>query len=127
MVRVGPLTAFARTFMSGGQVTINDPDGRFRETLNVGHTYVTAGFDGITVREFPDLGLQPLHRTPFLNMHDENRLWYGKFYRISQNHKLKSHPVVRLSHRPLIQLNDLLTRAYDPRIASRSCIQTKVS
>ena len=126
MAPCGPLTIHARMLMDNRTVQCKSPSGSW-ENLHVGETSVTAGYDGLTIREKPGKGFQTNNRTPILPPHLEMQLLFRKMYRISQDRRIKTHPILSLSHTPFVSLNDLLTRAYDDRLPSRSCWLTKVS
>ena len=125
LVECGPITKFSRMFMLDQTTTVTSASGTV-ETLHVGNTYVTVGFDGYHVLEVPGLGLQPDHPTPSLPIYQEMQLLYAKLYRISQNHIVKTHPALRLFHRPLLAFNDLITRSVDRYLPTRTCKITKV-
>ena len=113
MSPVGPITHYIRRFL-------DDKD-------NAGFSSVTCGFQGWTVREFPNLGLrcdQKLKKLPF---HEEIRLYYAKLYRVTRSDEILSHPTLTMSHYPFLMLGEYLARALDSRIATRSCNFTRVS
>ena len=112
-------------FLLNQYTTVTSASGTV-ETLYVGNTYITVGYDGYHILEIPGLGLQPDNRTPTLPIYEENQLLYGKLYRISQDRSVKTHPALRLYHRPLLAFNDLLTRSVDRYLPSRTCYVTKV-
>ena len=125
MVPVGYLTAYARMFIKGTK-EVTSASGT-KQTLNVGTTIVTAGYSGYTLRESPELGFQTSMPTKPLPLFAEYKLWFNKLYRISQDKRVFTHPVLNLSHKPLTHLGEYLTRAYDKRIKTRACWLTKVN
>ena len=125
MAPCGPLTIHSRMLMDNRNLKCTSPSGTY-QYHNVGETFITVSYDGYTIREQPGLGLQPKLRTPLLPPHLEMQLLFPKLYRISQNRTVKTHPYMSLSHTPFISLNDMLTRATDDRLPSRSCLLTKV-
>ena len=124
MVPVGDLTAYARMFING-TIDVVSASGT-RQTLLVGTTLITAGYNGYTCRETPAIGFQTKMPTKPLPLFAEYKLWFNKLYRISQDKKVFTHPVLTLSHKPLTHLSEYLTRAYDKRIKTRACWLTKV-
>ena len=120
------MTGYARLFLDGSVKTVISASDTVQK-LDVGTTVITVGYDGYTVKEYPQLGFQPTKKTSVLPMFEEYQMWYAKMYRITQNHKVITHPVLHLSHYPFLALDDLLQRAFDKRLQSRCCVLTKVS
>lgn len=124
MVPVGNLTAYARMFING-TINVVSASGT-KQTLPVGTTLITASYSGYTIREFPNLGFQTKMPTKKLPLFAEYQLWFKKLYRISQEKRVFTHPVLTLSHQPLTHLGEYLARADDKRIKTRACWLTKV-
>ena len=112
-------------FMLGQTTTVSSASGTL-ETLPVGETYITVGFDGYDIKEIPELGLQPDSPTPSIPMYEQMKILWEKFYRISQNSHVRTHPALRTFHKPLLVLNDLISRSYDKYLPSRTCYATRV-
>ena len=110
MVPVGPFTEYSRTFLSG----------------ELGRTIITCGYGGITVREYPSLNFRATAPLRYMPFHEEVALFFAKFYRLTKSDELKNHPVLSLSHRPFLMLDELLSRCTDRLIPQRTCAYTKV-
>ena len=112
MVRLGPITRHCRAFLC--------------PSSNSGTTKVTAGFNGIVVRELPSIGLRTVYKLETLAFRDELRMYFPKFYRFTRRDNIRGHPAFSISSKPLLMILELLCRCEDARIQRRTCNFTKV-